>query len=67
MEKGKSTKRKRESDDLRPEYRFDYSKAQPNRFASALSGDRIFRTTEAVNNALRAIVSALPKRTARVA
>ncbi len=78
MKKVKPVKRQRESDELKPEYHFDYTKAKPNRFAAALNRDRImvvldpdvskiFRTTESVNNALRAIVSALPKRAARAA
>lgn len=54
--------------DLLPEYSFDYSKAKPNRFASApavtvtLDADvaAIFTNAESVNKALRAILSALP-------
>jgi hypothetical protein len=57
--------------DLLPEYSFDYSKARPNRFAAQLhSGSRIvtldpdvaevFTTPEAVNNALRALITAMP-------
>jgi hypothetical protein len=52
-------------DDLAPEYRFDYSKAKPNRFATQSSDRRltvvvldedvapVFSTPEAVNQALR--------------
>jgi hypothetical protein len=57
---------------LHPEYKFDYSKARPNRFARrgvktplivALDPDvaRVFATAESVNHALRAIMTALPK------
>jgi hypothetical protein len=59
-------------DDLRPEYRFDYAKAKPNRFASrvdakrlvvALDADvaKVFTTSEAVNDVLRALISTMPK------
>ena len=56
---------------MRAEYRFDYRKAHPNRFAArskdrlvvVLDPDvsRIFKTPEAVNNALRAFISAMPQ------
>ena len=56
-----------ETEDLLPEYNFDYSKAQPTRFAHkvvhvTLDEDiaKVFTTSEAVNKALRAILSALP-------
>ncbi len=58
-------------DDLLPEYNFDYSKAKPNRFATVKNENiivklepevaEVFRTSEEVNKALRAIISALPK------
>ena len=58
-------------DDLLPEYNFNYSKAKPNRFATAKNENiivklepdvaEVFRTSEEVNKALRAIISALPK------
>ncbi|MGK7896251.1 MAG: hypothetical protein AB4372_22210 [Xenococcus sp. (in: cyanobacteria)] len=58
-------------DDLLPEYNFDYSKAKPNRFATVknekitvkLESDvtEVFKTSEQVNKALRAIISAIPK------
>ncbi|MGK7943244.1 MAG: hypothetical protein AB4058_02105 [Microcystaceae cyanobacterium] len=59
-------------DDLLPEYDFDYSKARPNRFAMAdneekiivtLESDvaRVFKTSEEVNHALRAILAAIPQ------
>ena len=64
---------KRRSDDLAPEYRLDYSKAQPNRFAGRLDKKtvvvllapdvaEVFRDGEAVNNALRAVIKAYPRR-----
>lgn len=58
--------------DLRAEYHFDYSQARPNRFVAAsdatavvvvLDPDvaEVFTTPEAVNNALRALISAVPQ------
>jgi hypothetical protein len=59
------------SDDLRAEYRFDYSKARPNRFAGQIDRSQvvvmldpdvseIFTTPESVNNVLRALISTMP-------
>lgn len=59
--------------DLRDEYRFDYAKAKPNRFASRarnksvvvlLEPDvaKVFRDGASVNDALRAIMKAVPRR-----
>jgi hypothetical protein len=59
-----------DSDDMLPEYDFDYSKAKPNRFVTAEAGitvvldadvAAVFKTSEAVNKALRAILSAIPR------
>ena len=58
--------------ELLSEYNFDYSKARPNRFAIpkdeksvtvTLQPDvaKVFKTSEEVNKALRAILSAIPK------
>ena len=60
-------------DDLLPEYNFDYKKARPNRFALqnnkesvtvTLEPDvaKVFKTSEEVNKALRAILSAIPRK-----
>lgn len=57
--------------ELRAEYRFDYSKAKPNRFADQVADDtvvvvldadvaEVFTTPEAVNKALRALIAAMP-------
>ncbi len=62
---------RRTSDELRGEYRFDYSKAKPNRFASRVDKGRlvvaldpdvsqVFTTPEAVNRVLRALIEAMP-------
>lgn len=62
---------KARSDELRPEYRFDYRKAKPNRFAAkfppgsrvvVLDPDvaRVFTTPESVNAVLRALLHTKP-------
>lgn len=58
-----------QADEMLPEYNFDYRKARQNRFASratvtvTLDPDiaEVLTTSESVNNALRAIISAIPK------
>ena len=61
------------SDTLRPEYRFDYTKARPNRFAGRgaskavvvlLDPDvaKVFKNAESVNAVLRAILAAVPRK-----
>jgi len=63
-------------DDMLSEYDFDLSKAKPNRFASKMSKDvvvivldpdvsKVFRTSESVNRALRAMIDAMPAHTSR--
>jgi len=58
---------------LRPEYRFDYSKSQPNRFAAKMSKGtvavvlepdvaKIFKSSEVVNALLRSIIAAMPSK-----
>jgi len=58
--------------DLRPHYDFDYSNAQPNRFASRFSEETVavvldadvatvFHSSEAVNSFLRSAISAMPR------
>ncbi len=60
------------ADDIKPEYRFNYADAKPNRFVRrgsresvivVLDSDvaQVFRDAESVNSALRAILSALPQ------
>lgn len=59
------------ADDMREEYRFDYNKAKPNRFAERLGEDQIvvvldpdvaavFQSPEAVNRVLRALITTMP-------
>jgi hypothetical protein len=72
-----TTKRKparrprRAADEMRREYRFDYSKAKPNRFAAALAADAVtvvldpdvaavFDSSERVNALLRSVIAAMP-------
>jgi hypothetical protein len=71
----KTLARKKEQakqEELRPEYRFDYRKSKPNRFAAKMSEDAIavvlepdiaaiFKSSKTVNALLRSIVSAMPQ------
>ena len=61
-----------DSDDLRPEYQFDYQKARPNRFVGRVDPkavvitlepdvSQVFTTSESVNKILRVLISAMPK------
>jgi hypothetical protein len=63
-------------DDLRPEYRFDYSKARPNPYAERLRGKTVavvldaevaaaFPTSESVNTALRSVMGLVRRRSSR--
>ena len=47
---------------MRREYRFDYRKARPNRFAAAFQGRTaasVFGSSESVNHLLRSVITAL--------
>lgn len=72
MKKAATKKRPGNADALRPEYRFDYRKAKPNRFAAqfqagsrvvVLDADvaRVFTTPESVNAVLRALLETMPQ------
>ena len=63
--------RKKSSAAKRPEYRFDYTKARPNRFAERMKCSSVavvldpdvasvFQSSESVNTLLRSVISALP-------
>jgi len=77
MKKTVSTKKpKRGTDELRREYRFDYRKARPNRFAARYKeGSRVvvldpdiaqvFTTPASVNAVLRALLETMPRKTSR--
>ena len=59
--------------EMAAEYRFDYKKAKPNRFAARMKNEplivmvdpdvaKVFTTSEEVNKALRALISAMPEK-----
>jgi len=69
-----SVRKKRQSpqDTLRSEYRFDYGKSTPNRFAAKMSQGTVavvlepdvaavFKSSEAVNALVRSVISAMPE------
>lgn len=71
MKKTPTTK-SRKVQDMASEYRFDYRKAKPNRFAARMKGEpliviiepdvaKVFKSSEQVNKALRALISAMPE------
>jgi hypothetical protein len=60
-----------ETDELLPEYQFDYGKAKTNRFAASLKPGgravmlepdiaRVFTNAESVNSVLRALIATMP-------
>lgn len=62
---------------MRREYRFDYRKARPNRFAGRFKGSAVavvldpdvasvFRSSESVNILLRSVISVWPEQTSAV-
>jgi len=69
----------RKVQEMSSEYHFDYKKAKPNRFAEKMKNEhvvvlldadvaKVFKTTEQVNSALRALISAMPaKKTKMIA
>jgi hypothetical protein len=77
MKKTSDRRRRRpEPVDIQTEYRFDYRKARPNRFAPLMKGSAVavvldpdvasvFRTSKAVNSLLRSVISALPQEVKR--
>jgi hypothetical protein len=77
MKKTSTAKTERvESDNMRPEYDFDYRKARPNRFAGRIDKSRlvialdpdiseVFTTPESVNAVLRALIATMPERAKR--
>jgi len=74
MKKVESPKRPRKAkDEMRAEYRFDYAKARPNRFADRMKNGAVtvildpdvaavFSSSKAVNAFLRSIIATLPVR-----
>ena len=63
------------SEEMLPEYRFDYSKARPNRFATPKDESKtinldadvaaVFTSEEAVNAVLRALIQTMPQSSRR--
>ena len=59
--------------EMRREYRFDYRKSRPNRFAPLMKNKTVavvldsdgasIQSPESVNSLLRSVITALPKRT----
>jgi len=71
MKKTSSGRRSRQGE-MRREYKFDYRKSRPNRFASQMKGTTVaivldpdvasvFGSSESVNTLLRSVIKALPK------
>jgi hypothetical protein len=69
-----STRKKHQPlrDTMRKEYRFDYRRARPNRFAERMSEGvvvvilepdvaAVFKSSEAVNALLRSVIAAMPE------
>jgi hypothetical protein len=65
-------KKPEEREALRSEYRFNYNKSKPNRFAATMSEGTVaivlepdvaavFNSSEVVNTLLRSIISAMPR------
>jgi len=59
-----------EADEIKDEYRFDYNKAKPNRFAGKIGKKQlmvvldddvaaVFKTSESVNHILRSIINSM--------
>ena len=69
----KSKAKAKKGSELQAEYRFDYSKSKPNRFATRIEPGavavlldpavaRVFKSAESVNGVLRAVAAAMPRR-----
>lgn len=68
MKKTSTSKRKNPGRELAAEYRFDYTKSKPNRFAASMAGGAIavvlepdvaavFNSSKKINAVLRSIIS----------
>jgi len=71
MKKAPRKRRSSATSGLRPEYRLDYSRARPNRFASRVPANAVvvvldpevtsvFGSSDSVNALLRSVVKAMP-------
>ena len=67
------TPKSRKAQEMPSEYRFDYKKTKPNRFAARMKDEplivmiepdvaKVFTSSEDVNKALRALLSAIPEK-----
>jgi hypothetical protein len=56
----KAKPKPRDRRDLRAEYKFDYSKARPNRFVGKRGSKSVVVLLDSVNAALRALLTAIP-------
>ena len=76
MKKTQEPKSHKISDELAEEFHFDYHAGRSNRFAGRMEDGplvvmldkdvaEVFTTSEAVNNALRLLIEAMPKKTTR--
>ncbi len=72
MKKTPATKSRKKVEEISAEYKFNYKKAKPNRFASRMEDSplvvvldpdvaKVFTSAEEVNKALRAIITAIPE------
>lgn len=72
MKKKNSNAGNGDAGDMRREYRIDYTKSRPNRFAKMATEEplvvmvdadvaQVFTTSESVNRALRALIAAIPE------
>lgn len=72
MKKRRCRRNRHAQDDLAPEYRFDYTRSRPNRFARQMVKNAVvvvldpdvaavFRDPKRVNSLLRATIAALKK------
>ena len=68
----KKTNQNIDQDEMSEHYDFDYSKAKPNHYAAILAEQegyvklqpdikKVFKTSEQVNDVLRAIINSFPK------
>lgn len=67
------TSKRRKVQEMASEYKLDYRKAKPNRFAARMKDEplivmiepdiaKVFTSAEQVNKALRALISAMPEK-----
>jgi len=72
MEKTSPKKRQSVRNTMRKEYRFDYSRVKPNRFAERMSEGvvavvlepdvaAVFKSSKTVNALLRSVIAAMPE------